>query len=66
MPDFIPGRQRAAAESLLVSGREPLTFLNPGETAADAFAPVALTRLRDINRRHDPHGVLRGDFPVRP
>ncbi|MCO5995979.1 FAD-binding oxidoreductase [Actinoallomurus rhizosphaericola] len=58
-------RQRAYAESLPVSGRKPLTFLNPGETAADAFAPAALTRLRDIKRRRDPHDVFRSNVPVR-
>ncbi|MCO5990263.1 FAD-binding protein [Actinoallomurus spadix] len=60
----VAGRQRAFAESLPVSGRKPLTFLNPGETAADAFAPAALARLRDVKRRHDPHGVFRSNVPV--
>ncbi|MEU9831938.1 FAD-binding oxidoreductase [Streptosporangium sp. NPDC048047] len=57
-------RQRALAEALPASGRKPLTFLGPRETAADAFAPAALERLREIKRRRDPHGVIRGNFPV--
>jgi len=55
---------RAFAEALPVSGRKPLTFLGPAESAADAFAPAALDRLRAIKRRHDPYGVFRGNFPV--
>ena len=47
-----------------VSGRKPFTFLNPEETAADAFGPGALARLRDIKRRHDPDGTFRSNFPV--
>ncbi|MGP4104975.1 FAD-linked oxidase, partial [Nonomuraea sp. KM90] len=61
----VTARQRDLAEALPVSGRKPFTFLNPAETAADAFAPAALTRLRAIKRRHDPHNVFRSNFPVR-
>ncbi|MFE9168521.1 FAD-binding oxidoreductase [Streptomyces kebangsaanensis] len=57
-------RQRALAHALPVSGRKPLTFLNPGETAADAFTPTTLARLRDLKHRHDPHDTIRGNFPV--
>ncbi|MEV0404418.1 FAD-binding oxidoreductase [Actinoallomurus sp. NPDC050550] len=60
----VADRQRALAEALPVSGRKPLTFLNPGETVADAFTPAALGRLRDVKRRHDPHNVFRSNFPV--
>ncbi|WP_232835849.1 FAD-binding oxidoreductase [Actinocorallia populi] len=60
----VTARQRGLAEALPVSGRKPFTFLNPEETAADAFTPAALTRLRGIKRRHDPHGVFRSNFPV--
>ncbi|WP_410876928.1 FAD-binding oxidoreductase [Nocardia sp. A7] len=47
-----------------VSGRKPFGFLNPAESAAAAFEPQALTRLRDIKRHRDPHGVVRSNFPV--
>jgi FAD/FMN-containing dehydrogenase len=47
-----------------LSGRKPFTYLAPGETAAAAFTPGALTRLRTIKRNRDPKGVLRGNFPV--
>ncbi|GAB3959196.1 FAD-binding oxidoreductase [Actinoallomurus acanthiterrae] len=62
----VADRQRALAEALPVSGRKPLTFLNPGETVADAVTPAALARLRDVKRRHDPHNVFRSNFPVLP
>jgi FAD/FMN-containing dehydrogenase len=60
----VPERLRAFAGALPVSGRKPLTYLGPAETAAEAFAPAALDRLRAIKRRHDPDGVFRGNFPV--
>ncbi|MCP2355835.1 FAD/FMN-containing dehydrogenase [Nonomuraea thailandensis] len=60
----VAARQRGLAEALPVSGRKPFTFLNPAETAADAFAPAALARLRAVKRHHDPHNVLRSNFPV--
>ncbi|MET7462463.1 FAD-binding oxidoreductase [Nonomuraea sp. NPDC005501] len=60
----VTARQRGLAGSLPVSGRKPYTFLNPGETAADAFTPAALARLRGVKRHHDPHNVFRSNFPV--
>jgi FAD/FMN-containing dehydrogenase len=60
----VTGRQRALAEALPVSGRKPFTFLNPTETAADAFRPEALARLRAIKRHHDPHNTFRSNIPV--
>ncbi|NJP88473.1 FAD-binding oxidoreductase [Nonomuraea sp. FMUSA5-5] len=60
----VAGRQRALAESLPVSGRKPLTFLNPDESAADAFGPAALERLRAVKQRYDPDGVFRSNVPV--
>lgn len=63
--EAITARQRALAEAVPVSGRKPFTFLNPAETAADAFAPEALARLRRVKEARDPHGVFRGTFPVR-
>ncbi|WP_432926262.1 FAD-binding oxidoreductase [Microbispora sp. CA-135349] len=62
--EAITVRQRALTEALPVSGRKPFTFLNPRESVADAFTPAVLDRLRDVKRRHDPHGVFRGNFPV--
>ncbi|WP_449062691.1 hypothetical protein [Planomonospora algeriensis] len=62
--EAVAARQRALAGVLPVSGRKPFTFLGPGETAADAFTPAALNRLRDVKRRHDPRGTFRGNFPV--
>ncbi|SEG16139.1 FAD/FMN-containing dehydrogenase [Nonomuraea solani] len=62
--DDVTARQRGLAESLPVTGRKPYTFLNPGETAADAFTPAALARLRAVKRHHDPDGVFRANFPV--
>ncbi|MFC4060858.1 FAD-binding oxidoreductase [Planomonospora corallina] len=62
----VRARQRDLVRALAPygSGRKPYTFLTPGETAADAFAPHALARLRDVKRRHDPQGVVRSNFPV--
>ncbi|WP_232384491.1 FAD-binding oxidoreductase [Actinomadura violacea] len=60
----VAGKQRGLAEALPASGRKPLTFLNPGETAADAFSPAALSRLRRIKQHHDPHNTFHGNFPV--
>ncbi|MDI5975656.1 FAD-binding oxidoreductase [Amycolatopsis magusensis] len=60
----VAARQQALADALPTSGRKPLTFLNPGETAADAFAPASLARLRKIKRRTDPANTFRSNFPV--
>ncbi|GLY84466.1 FAD-binding oxidoreductase [Actinoallomurus iriomotensis] len=60
----VADRQRAFADTLPVSGRKPVTFLNPAETMADAVPPAALTRLRAIKHRRDPHNVFRSNFPV--
>ncbi|MEV2278547.1 FAD-binding oxidoreductase [Nocardiopsis sp. NPDC049922] len=47
-----------------VSGRTPFTLLSPGKTAASAFSPQALERLREVKRDRDPHGVIRSNYPV--
>ncbi|WP_433226783.1 FAD-binding oxidoreductase [Microtetraspora malaysiensis] len=57
-------KQRALAGALPVSGRKPLTFLNPGETAADAFTSTTLSRLRAVKRHRDPHNTFRSNFPM--
>ncbi|MFD8527548.1 hypothetical protein ACFV0L_09055 [Streptosporangium canum] len=63
--EAVTARQRALADALPVSGRKPFTFLRPGETPADAFPPAALHRLRDLERRHNPHITFRANFPIR-
>ena len=57
-------KQAALAAALPISGRKPFTFLNPGESAADAFTTAVLDRLRDIKRHRDPHNLFRSNFPV--
>ncbi|MEV4252708.1 FAD-binding oxidoreductase [Spirillospora sp. NPDC049652] len=47
-----------------VSGRKPYTVLSPGDSAAHAFSPGTLERLREIKRARDPHNVLRANYPV--
>ncbi|MFI7707339.1 FAD-binding oxidoreductase [Nonomuraea sp. NPDC049480] len=64
--EAVKGKQAALAGALPVSGRKPFTFLNPGESAADAFTSAALDRLRDIKRHRDPYNVFRSNFPVHP
>lgn len=57
-------RQAALAEALPVSGRKPVTFLNPAETLADAIPSVSLDRLRRIKADRDPAGRFRSNFPA--
>lgn len=64
--EAVTGKQAALAGALPISGRKPFTFLNSGESAADAFTSAALDRLRDIKRRHDPYNVFRSNFPLHP
>lgn len=47
-----------------ITGSKPYTFLAPGESAAAAFDPDTLARLREIKRNRDPHNVIRANFPV--
>ncbi|MEU9842232.1 FAD-binding protein [Actinomadura sp. NPDC048032] len=62
----VAAKQEALAGLLPASGRKPFTFLNPEETAANAFAPEALDRLRRVKAHHDPRDTFRGNFPVTP
>jgi FAD/FMN-containing dehydrogenase len=62
--EAVTAKQHALAGALPVSGRKPFTFLTPGETAADAFGPEVLARLRAIKGQHDPHNVFRANFPM--
>ncbi|HEX6354700.1 FAD-binding oxidoreductase [Actinophytocola sp.] len=63
-PAAVTAKQQALAEALPTSGRKPFTFLNPGETVADAFAPEVITRLRDIKHGNDPENLFRSNFPL--
>jgi FAD/FMN-containing dehydrogenase len=47
-----------------VTGRRVLNLLGPGDSAAAAFPPQALDRLRRIKRERDPDGTIRSNFPV--
>lgn len=47
-----------------LADRSPFTFLTPGDTAARAFTPATLTRLRAIKHNRDPHAVIRANYPV--
>ena len=62
----IPVRQAELVNALSgqVTGRRVLNQLGPGDSVAVAFAPDALSRLRQIKRQRDPDGTLRGNFPV--
>jgi FAD/FMN-containing dehydrogenase len=62
----IVAKQNAVIVALgdAVVGRKPFTFLGQGETAADAFRPEELGRLREIKAERDPNGVIRSNYPV--
>ncbi|WP_191093944.1 FAD-binding oxidoreductase [Nocardia colli] len=47
-----------------ITGVKPYTFLASGESAATAFDPDTLARLREIKRNRDPHNIIRANFPV--
>lgn len=47
-----------------IGATKPLTFLAPGEQAAEAFDETTLARLRELKRVRDPHNVFRSNFPV--
>lgn len=61
----VRGRQARMAATLPVSGRKPVTFLNPGESLADALPPAALQRLAALKETRDPRGTVRGNFSAR-
>ncbi|WP_405485589.1 FAD-binding oxidoreductase [Nocardia sp. NBC_00511] len=48
----------------VLANRAPFTFLTPGDTAARAFTPATLARLRAIKQNRDPHAVIRANYPV--
>ncbi|MFG1994288.1 hypothetical protein ACGFJ7_30380 [Actinoplanes sp. NPDC048988] len=47
-----------------LAGRKPYFALSPSDSAAGAFDPDTLERLRAVKRRHDPRDVLRANYPV--
>jgi hypothetical protein len=64
LTDESTAKQRELVAGLPISGRKPYTFLGRAETAADAFAPGELARLREIKQHRDPTNVFRSNFPV--
>lgn len=60
--DSISIRQAELADVLPVSGRKPISFLNPSEHLSDALPAASLQRLRQLKRHYDPHGIIRGNF----
>jgi len=48
------------------TGRTMFTFLGADDDPGRAFAPAALTRLRQLKRQTDPNGVIRSNRPVLP
>lgn len=62
----VRARQRDLVRDLApwISGHKPYTYLTSGETAADAFAPDTLARLRAIKHRFDPHHTIRSNYPI--
>lgn len=55
-------RQAELTAALPVSGRKPISFLNPSEQLSDALPAASLQRLRRLKLRYDPHGIIRGNF----
>lgn len=58
----ISAKQADLAAALPISGRKPVTFLNPTESLSDALPPESVERLRRIKRAWDPRGVFRANF----
>lgn len=59
------GRKHAdLAQSLPISGRKPITFLNPSERLADALPDASLRRLVDLKNEHDPLRIVQGNFAI--
>lgn len=55
-------KQADLADALPVSGRKPVTFLNPSESLKGALPESSLVRLRRLKEERDPTGVFRGNF----
>lgn len=57
-------KQADLATALPVSGRKPITFLNPEERLSDALPAASLQRLRQIKDEYDPTGIIHGNFQL--
>lgn len=62
--ESIRARQSSLVASLPVSGRKPISFLNPSERLSDALDEHSLQRLRHLKRIYDPGNIVQGNFPV--
>ena len=58
----VAARQQSLAQALPVSGRKPVTFLNPSEALTDALPPASIDRLRRIKADRDPGNLFRSNF----
>lgn len=58
----IAARQADLVARLPVSGRKPVSFLNPTERLADALPATSIERLRRIKAQRDPGRVIRSNF----
>lgn len=63
--EAISTKQQTLANTLPLSGRKPLTFLNPTESMSDALPAASVERLRRIKSDRDPARIFRGNFSVR-
>src|SRR5262249_21447731 len=68
-PELLPAIQAAFARTgdalaPYLSGRTSYTFLGSDDDPSRAFSDEALQRLRDVKRRIDPSGIIRGNRPV--
>ncbi|MFW6599972.1 FAD-binding oxidoreductase [Propionibacteriaceae bacterium Y2011] len=60
----VSARQAELVAFLPISGRKPVTFLNPTEELSDALSPASLERLRRLKDERDPDRIIRGNFAV--
>lgn len=57
-------KQADLATTLPVSGRKPISFLNPSEHLSDALPITSLRRLRQLKDEYDPRGIVLGNFQL--
>lgn len=62
--DAIGARQAELAGRLPVSGRKPVTFLNPREQLDAALSEASVRRLGALKQTLDPCGTIRGNFSL--